>query len=65
MEFVDASGKPRPDEDLEAALQAVKVWIVREPLAKGPDGIPRMIHLVVINDALKELLAIRKANSPK
>lgn len=61
VEFVDVSGKPRPDQDLEDALQAVKVWIVREPTAMGPDGVPRVIHLIVIKDALEELLTIRHA----
>lgn len=60
MEIVDASGQPRPERDLEEALYAVKLWIIKEPLALGPDGIPKTIHLVVIKDALEELLAIRQ-----
>jgi hypothetical protein len=62
MDFVDTSGEPRPDVDLEQALQAVKVWIVKEPTAMGPDGLPRVIHLIVIKDALEELLALRRAH---
>lgn len=59
MEMRDMSGQPRRQEDIEAALQAVKVWIVKEPLAMGPDGSPRVIHLTVIKDALQELLDLR------
>lgn len=59
MTMVDVSGKPRPESDIEAALHAVKVWIIKEPLVIGPDGAPKVIHLVVIKDALQELLELR------
>jgi hypothetical protein len=62
MDIVDASGTPRPDDEVEEALQAVKLWIVKEPTAMGPDGMPRVLHLVVIKDALEELLALRRAH---
>ena len=60
IEDVDVTGTPRPDRDIEAAHQAVTLWIVKEPTAKGPDGMPRVFHLIVIRDALAELLALRK-----
>lgn len=57
----DVSGEPRPTEDIEAALQAVKEKIVREPMKD-----PRMtIHYITIKDALRELLARRQAQEPK
>lgn len=61
MDIIDSSGLPRPDREVEDALHAVKVWIVKEPTAMGPDGAPRVFHLIVIKDALEELLALRRA----
>ena len=55
VDFVDASGRSRPSEDLEAALVWVKKKIIRADL-KDPEGV---IHCVAIKDALEELLAIR------
>lgn len=59
MEMKDTSGEPRRMDDLEAALQAVKTWIIKDPLSMGPDGRPKVIHLIVIKDALEELLELR------
>jgi hypothetical protein len=56
MEFIDASGKPRPDEEIEAALLWVKKQIIR-PNLKDPEGV---ICCVTIKDALEELLARRR-----
>lgn len=56
MDFVDANGKPRPTEEIEAALLWVKKGIIR-PDFKDPEGV---IWRVTIKDALEELLAIRK-----
>lgn len=57
MEMMDRSGEPRPDDQVEAALQAVKEKVVREP-TKDP---VMTIHYITIMDALEELLAIRRA----
>ena len=59
MEIKDVTGQPRSDEDLERALEAVKLWILKEPLAMGPDAVPKVIHLIAIKDALQELLELR------
>ena len=57
MEIKDLTGTPRRDDEVEAALQAVKEKIVRHPLAD-----PAMtIHYITIKDALEELLASRRA----
>lgn len=55
IDFVDASGRPRPHADIEEALLWVKGRIVR-PDFKDPAGV---IHCVTIKDALEELLALR------
>ena len=59
LENKGVGGEPRPVNDIEAALQAVKTWMIKDPLAIGPDGRPKVIHLIVIKDALEELLEIR------
>lgn len=55
-DFVDATGKPRPQDQVEAALLWVKKRIIRPDL-KDPEGV---IHCVTIKDALEELLALRR-----
>jgi hypothetical protein len=55
VDFVDANGRLRPSEEIEAALLWVKKGIVR-PDFKDPEGV---ICRVTIKDALEELLAIR------
>ena len=55
MEFVDKTGTPRPTEDIEAALQAVK-----ERIVKGPPDVFKM-HLIVIKAVLEKELEMRKA----
>jgi len=56
-DFVDASGQPRPDADIEEALLWAKKRIIR-PDFSDPAGV---IHCVTIKDALEELLRIRAA----
>lgn len=56
IDFVDATGKPRPDAEIQQALDWVKKRIVN-PDFKDPEGV---ILCVTIKDALTELLAIRK-----
>lgn len=58
MEIKDVSGTPRPDCDIEAALQAVKERIIR-----GPTEV-FVLHLITIKDALEELLSVRRAAKP-
>lgn len=57
MDFIDATGEPRPDTELEQALEWVKKKIIR-PDFKDPEGV---ILCVTIKDALMELLVIRRA----
>lgn len=59
MESADLGKKARSEGEIEAALEAVKNWIIKEPLAIGPDGFPKAIHLITIKDALEELLEKR------
>lgn len=55
LNFVDATGRPRPALEIEQALQWVKGKIVKVDFS-DPVGI---IHCVTIKDALEELLRIR------
>jgi hypothetical protein len=55
MDFVDKTGTPRPTEDIEAALQAVK-----ERIVKGPHDVFTM-HLIVVKDVLEAELRAREA----
>ena len=55
IDSVDTSGKPRPDAEIEQALQWAKKRIIR-PDFKDPEGV---IMCVTIKDALEELLAFR------
>lgn len=54
MEMVDKSGTPRPRQDIEAALQAVK-----ERIVKGPHDV-FTLHLVVVKDVLETELRARE-----
>ena len=54
MDFVDKTGAPRPTEDVEAALQAIK-----ERIVKGPPDVFTM-HLLVAKDVLEKELEMRK-----
>jgi hypothetical protein len=56
MDFVDMSGRPRPEAEIEQALHWVKKKIVRADFS-DPEGI---INCVTIKDALTELLALRQ-----
>lgn len=59
MEFVDESGKPRPLEQIEAALHCIESEIVRNPLAMSKSGESLLMHYIVIREALRELLQRR------
>ncbi len=52
----DTSGRPRPADEIEAALLWVKKRIIR-PDFKDPEGV---IHSITIKDALEELLGLRE-----
>ena len=54
--FVDTTNKPRTIEELEQALSAVQ----NEFIAATSSPSSLMIHYVVVMDALKELIHIRK-----
>jgi hypothetical protein len=56
IDFIDASGRPRPEAEIEQALQWVKGKIVKVDFS-DPAGV---IHCMTIKDALTELLSIRK-----
>ncbi len=61
IEFKDVSGQARPLRDLEEALDAVQMEMVRgDHSAMFKNGMPAIMIYVVIADALKELIAIRK-----
>lgn len=55
VDFVDANGRLRPSEEIEAALLWVKKRIVR-PDFTDPEGV---MLCITIKDSLEELLAIR------
>lgn len=55
IDFVDSTGKPRPAEEIEQALQWVRGKIIKIDFS-DPAGV---IHCVTIKDALEELLRIR------
>ena len=57
----DVTGTPRPERDIVDACTFVTNEIVRNPMARGADGTPALIHYTVIRDALHELLVLRKA----
>lgn len=55
MEFIDDSGKPRSDEDLEEALRAVMTIMVKHPTV-----LPIFtVHATIIMDCLRELQGFR------
>lgn len=56
MTIIDSSGRPRPEAEIEQALEWVKKKIVR-PDFSDPEGV---ILCVTIKDALTELLEIRR-----
>jgi hypothetical protein len=56
MEFIDKTGQPRPDQEIEEALHWVKKKIIR-PDFSDPEG---TIHCITIKDALEELLKVRE-----
>jgi hypothetical protein len=64
MEFVDTTGQPRRDSEVQEALDFVSKEMVRHPLAMSPDGFPYTIHFSTIRAALRELLD-RRAKDPK
>lgn len=56
MEFIDKSGEPRSDEELEEAIDCVKTIMVKHPLA-----LPLFtVHALLIVDCLRELQLLRK-----
>ncbi len=56
VKFVDEHKNSRTTEEYEQALNAVQKEFVSASIS------PMMIHYVVIIDALKELIYIRKVN---
>jgi len=59
--MTDNTGKPRPKEDIEAALKALTTEVVRNPMAILKDGSPALMHYIVVIDAMRELLILRGA----
>ena len=56
----DATGKPRPVADVEAALRWANAELVVNPTRMGPkDTGPAAMHLIVIRDVLREYLITR------
>lgn len=55
----DATGRPRPTRDIEAALACISNEIVKNPMALSKDGQPLMMHYIVIREVLSEYLAGR------
>jgi len=56
MEMIDESGKPRSDEDLQQAIDAVGQIMVKQPLV-----LPLFtVHAGIIRDCLLELQIYRK-----
>lgn len=52
VEFEDANGRPRPNEDLVAAVKCLETEMVKNPMAMAKNGEPLLIHYVVIRDVL-------------
>ena len=60
VEMEDATGKPRPIADVEAALRWVEAEMIVNPTRMGPkDTGPAVMHLIVIRDVLREYLIAR------
>lgn len=56
VEMIDETGKPRSDEDLQDAINAVKQIMVKQPTA-----LPLFtIHAMIILNCLEELQGLRK-----
>jgi len=55
ISMIDISGTPRRIDELQEALDAVTKELINPKTLS-----PFMIHLIVVQDALKELIAIRK-----
>ena len=60
VEFEDVSGQPRPIRDIEEALAAITKEVVTNHMGRFKDGTPVVLHYIVIVDALRELIALRK-----
>jgi len=58
-EFIDKSGQPRPENDLNKALHEVERQIISVTSFKCEPSL--FVWLPTIRDALKELLTLRKA----
>ena len=54
--FIETSGEPRSIEELEDALRAIQKEFISTKIS------PLMIYYMVIMDALKELIEIRKGD---
>lgn len=56
----DVTGESRPERDIEAAYTFISREMIARPLALGADGTPALLHYMVIRDALRELVTLRK-----
>lgn len=55
----DVTGTPRSEREVQEALDYVTKQMIKDPLCRSFEGEPRLLHYVVIRDALRELLAMR------
>lgn len=63
IEFEDQSGKPRDVAQIEEALAVIRREVVTNFLAKAKDGTPLIPHYIVIIEALRDVISIRKGLS--
>lgn len=56
IEEEDQNGRPRPREDIEAALDCITREIVERPMALSSRGEPLAIHYIVIREILQAYL---------
>lgn len=57
IEEEEHTGRPRPREDVEAALACITREIVTNPLVMSKTGEPLVIHYLVIREILQAYLA--------
>ncbi len=57
LDMEDHTGRPRPREEVEAALRCIEREIVERPMGLSSNGEPLLMHYIVIREILMGYLA--------
>jgi hypothetical protein len=61
IDMEDATGTPRPERDVLAAIEFATREMMAHPTAMTKEGFPMVMHYIIIREALRELLVLRRA----